>query len=501
MAQEAPPVENLAYPAFRAFLNQVLAALRGFNIGTSAPTTTGPAVAWADQTNKVMKHRDTADAAWVPCFSLDADKVRTAKTTNYTVAASDFDILIPMDASGGALTVTLPAAATAGEGFRVLLCKDDTTINAVTIDADGSETINGQETLVLGVSKQIVMLICTGSGWFSICANQQPLRLHGQAINDGPLAGLRNYIINGGFDIWQRGTSFSATGWTADRWYLSVGGGAATVSQQAYALGTTIGGIQKSHFLQWAQSSGGTGPYLLQPIEGVRTLAGQDIAVSFWGRVTSSTLNLQVGLQQVFGTGGSPSSTVPITAQTVQLTTSWQLFTLRFAIPSISGKTIGNNGNDYLSLVFTGPNSSTFTAQLDLVQAEPGPIASLFERRPRGLELMLCQRYYWKSFRYAVAPAQNAGREGAIELSATGTTSNLSVTATVRLPVVMRTDPTITTYNPLAANANWRNVGAASNLAATVSSIGDQSFAIFNNAASADNALYSIHADANAEPI
>ena len=41
-----------------------------------------------------------------------------------------------------------------------------------------------------------------------------------------------NYILNSSFDIWQRGTSFSATGYTADRWYASSSIVATTVSRQ-----------------------------------------------------------------------------------------------------------------------------------------------------------------------------------------------------------------------------------------------------------------------------
>ena len=46
------------------------------------------------------------------------------------------------------------------------------------------------------------------------------------AINDGPISGARNRIINGGMDFWQRGTSFTSltsSTYTADRWYLNMG--------------------------------------------------------------------------------------------------------------------------------------------------------------------------------------------------------------------------------------------------------------------------------------
>jgi hypothetical protein len=87
-----------------------------------------------------------------------------SKTANYTATAAEHVILC--DPTGGSFTITLPAAATAGSG-KVLVVKNIAGSNTVTIDADGSETIDGAATAVVyfGASYTI---ICNGTAWFII---------------------------------------------------------------------------------------------------------------------------------------------------------------------------------------------------------------------------------------------------------------------------------------------------------------------------------------------
>lgn len=96
----------------------------------------------------------------------DVNPPTLAKTANYTVLAADLGKTILCDATSAAFTVTLLAAATAGDGFTVTVKKTDSSVNIVTIDGDGSETIDGSTTYLLRPDDESVTLICNGTAWF-----------------------------------------------------------------------------------------------------------------------------------------------------------------------------------------------------------------------------------------------------------------------------------------------------------------------------------------------
>lgn len=86
-------------------------------------------------------------------------------TTNYTVALSDNRSVIELNATSGAFIVTLLAAATAGAGFEITFKKVDSTTNAITLDGNGSESIDSQTTWILNKQYEAVTLVCDGSNW------------------------------------------------------------------------------------------------------------------------------------------------------------------------------------------------------------------------------------------------------------------------------------------------------------------------------------------------
>jgi hypothetical protein len=254
----------------------------------------------------------------------------------------------------------------------------------------------------------------------------------------------RNKIINGNFDIWQRGTSFNLNQYTADRWYNNFNVGASTVTRQNFTLSQTDVPGNPSYYYRATVTSGGTAnsyALLFQRIEDVRTFQGQTVTVSFWAKA-DATKFVSVEFQQNFGTGGSPSATrTSIGVTKFTLTSYWAKYTATVSIPSISGKTLGSDGNDNLGFNIWFEAGSDYNSRTDTlglqsgtfdiaqVQIEEGSTATKFEELPLSTQLQLCQRYY-----------DNNGGDGYLFY---GNSLGTLAIASLILPVSMRTGPTV----------------------------------------------------------
>lgn len=209
----------------------------------------------------------------------------------------------------------------------------------------------------------------------------------------------KNAIINGGFDFWQRGTSFSTNAaYTADRWVIGINN-TTSLSQQTFTPGAApVAGYEGTYFARLNRTvrPSAFDDYFIHRIEDVRTFAGQTVTLSFWAKSSASTVLSGAYLEQWFGTGGSTSPLFVDSTGTLNLTTSWQRFTKTFTVPSISGKTIGTGS--YLALTFVMANNIGATGVYDIwgVQLERGSVATPFSRAGGTIqgELAACQRYY-----------------------------------------------------------------------------------------------------------
>jgi hypothetical protein len=154
--------------------------------------------------------------------------------------------------------------------------------------------------------------------------------------NTGPLSGMRNLVINGRGAINQRG-------------YVS---GAATSGANQYTLDRWRV-VVSGQSLSWTAS--GNGKLMTAPAGGVEqviegaSIAGGTYTINWIGTATCT----------VNSTTYAKGATVTLAANT--------------------------NATVRLS-------AGTF----DEVQLEPGEVATGFEARPIGMELLLCQRYYWR---------------------------------------------------------------------------------------------------------
>ena len=224
-----------------------------------------------------------------------------------------------------------------------------------------------------------------------------------QTFNGFGGSGFKNYIINGGFDIWQRGTSFlnipSGLLFCADRWFLTRDGTGATVNinRGGWIPGSVETGIGKTSgsILEFQQTVAGTGcnfNTINQRLENIQWSSQKTMTLSFnCSFDTSADTIKKIIIRQNFGIGGS-AYVDNVIATNVSVNAGWEFKSFTFTLPSISGKTIGDK--PFVEIIIGLPQNKVFNFRLNNVQLEEGSVATPFENRPYGLELSLCQRYY-----------------------------------------------------------------------------------------------------------
>jgi hypothetical protein len=307
-------------------------------------------------------------------------------------------------------------------------------------------------------------------------ATQQSIKAY---VDNGQVNSLNQQaIINGNFDVWQRGTSGATPDFVitfmADRWSdypFRDGGTLPTLTRSRQLL--TSGDIPNAfYYSRLATDGAGTSlgnnsqNRYSQTIEhGTRLLCGngKKVTLSFWARSSIANKKIQPVIIQNYGSGGSPSSAEFIVSDLTTLTSTWTKYTYTFTTNTLVGKTFGTDNDDLLqvaiyyqwgstratSVGLTGTETYVGAGNIDIaqVQLNAGEVALPFQPKSYGEELRACQRYF---HRHNAVSNYGSFTNGFHR----STTESRCV---YRYPVEMRANPTITTNGNLAV---WQTTTA-----------------------------------------
>jgi len=303
------------------------------------------------------------------------------------------------------------------------------------------------------------------------------LTVNGNAYpSAGPLSN-RNKIINGDMRIDQRNAGASVTPtvdniYTLDRWTARNFGGSGRFSVQQSTASVPAGFSHAAVLTVTTADATNTSTYTLcQRIEGFNTsdlglgsTTANNISISFWVR-SSITGTYCVSVRNddadrsyvsqytisAANTWEYKSITLPTVATGTWGVTNGSGLLVDFTLGSNSGRETtagawqsGNFISTSNQTEWIATNGATF--YITGVQLEAGSVATPFERRSFGDELLKCQRYYSKSYSYQDAPGTNTA-DSLQGLRNWDTSSRSDVPANVRFPTEMRVAPGVTIYS------------------------------------------------------
>jgi hypothetical protein len=270
------------------------------------------------------------------------------------------------------------------------------------------------------------------------------------------------------------------------------------MSRQSFAVGDALGKNSPKYYLRQTVSGHSLASHesrIGQPIESVASYAGQTITVLGWARRSSGTGNMALECAQIFGTGGSPSANVTnIGVNSITLTGSWAPFAAVVPVPSISGKTLGSDGNDRLTITFWTSAGSNFNSRTNSLGIQTIGVdlwgvhirhgthttdsVNAYVAPDLASEFVKCQRYYEKSYSITTNPGTATSINSVLH---TVYASASYPSDTTHFNTWKRTNPTVTLYSTSGASATVRDNNAAADRAVLVSQNGQQCFVWYVN--------------------
>lgn len=341
--------------------------------------------------------------------------------------------------------------------------------------------------------------------------------------------GYRNYVMNGAFNIWQRRftlTESVVTGgnkvFAADRWGMTAVSNTFSMGQSTLAFDIANSVFPFHETTRYAAAIDTHAPsasteylFMSQFIEGVKTLSGKDVCVSFYAKHSSSADPLiGISFQQNYGANGQGSANTPLGV--VTLTNTWQRHFITGTIPVVAsgtGTLCSTNGLILRIWLNDGgdqkANSGSITAErrnvfITNIQVEEGTAPTAFENRSIPLELAECERFYQTSYDRIggtpVAIGAGSTTNGSV-LTVQVATGTGSIPPSIRFNGEMYKNPTVTLYDTGGGTSSrvWAH-NAGTSITANAVFVSNKAFAPSVETAITANSFVSYHFTADAEP-
>jgi hypothetical protein len=328
-------------------------------------------------------------------------------------------------------------------------------------------------------------------------ANDTPARLavgnNGETLvaDSSTSTGLRytkmqpNYAINGAFDFWQRGTSFTVTGilaYTADRFFCYAAGANATAARSTsvptgsiapYSLELT--GAASQTLLEISQRTES------QYMNALKT------TVTFSARIfnnTGAAFTPSIYIQSPTGVDNWAGVTTNVNNVALQSCPD-NAWTTIYYTADWSGYTNISNGVGVLLEFGAAANGAAKKIRITEWQVTPTAMIMPFQRSAATLqgELAACQRYYQKSYAQGTTVPTNTSTSYTFT-PYPANAGNGETFAYVPLPVIMRVAPTVTVYSYTSSSTGRVSGASGGDLAAnsgTVTNNTDRGFSVYNN--------------------